>query len=179
MTTIVLIVGNLGGDPEVRFSPSGTKITTFTVASNSKRQGKDETIWYKAVAFGEHLDKMISFLKKGSSVMVSGSLHQNKWQDKEGREQTTLEVICDNIRFTPTARPAEPGQPQTQRAPNSYAQQSPQHAQVQQPAYSAPTYAAPAYTPPPQAQSQPFEMHDFSFGGTPDAQNGNYEDTPF
>ncbi len=117
---IALVVGNLGSDPSVGFTPSGMKITSFSVASNNKRQGKEETTWVKIIVFGDHLDKMISYLKKGSSVMVSGSMQHNKWTDKEGREQTTLEVIADSIRFTPTSRAAEPGQAQAQK-PNSYA----------------------------------------------------------
>lgn len=176
---IVLLAGNIGGDPEVRFSASGIKITTFSVASNSKRQGKDETTWYKVTVFGEHLDKMLSFLKKGSSVIVNGSLHQSKWTDKEGREQTTLEVTADSLRFSPFGRPAEPGQNpgQSQRAPapaNSFAQPSYAQPQAAQPTYGG----APAYTPPQQAQ--PFEMHDFSFGNaSSEPSNDGYEDTPF
>ncbi|MBA3602549.1 MAG: single-stranded DNA-binding protein [Parachlamydiaceae bacterium] len=179
---IVLLAGNLGGDPDVRFSASGIKITSFSVASNSKRQGKEETTWYKVIIFGDHLDKMISYLKKGSSVIVNGSLNLNKWTDKEGREQTTAEVTADSLRFSPFGRPAEPGQSQAapgQRAPaaaNSYAQPSYAQPQAAQPAYGG----APAYTTPQQPQAQPFEVHDFSFGSAPaDSSHGGYEDTPF
>ena len=179
---IVILAGNLGSDPEVRFSASGIKITTFNVASNNKRQGKDETTWYKVVIFGDHMDKMISYLKKGSAVIVNGSLNLNKWTDKEGREQTTPEITADSLKFSPFGRPAEPGQSQSapgQRAPaaNSYAQPSYAPQQAPQPSYGA----APAYNPTQQQpqQAQPFEMHDFSFANAPAESFHGDEETPF
>lgn len=174
---IVLVAGNLGSDPEVRYSSAGKKYTTFSVASNEKLQGKDETTWVRVTVFGEHLDKIISFLKKGSAVMVSGTLRFGKYKDKEGIERNSNDVIADNIRFSPFGRPAEPGQPQAQRAPNSFAQPAPSTFQPQ-PAHNA--YGAPpAYTPPHQAQ-QPLDIHDFNFGNThAEAPNGGYEETPF
>ena len=60
------IAGNLGADPEVRFTSSGKKVTTLRVATKTRKGGNDETIWYRVTVWGEQFDKMISFLKKGS-----------------------------------------------------------------------------------------------------------------
>ena len=58
----VFLIGNLGADPETRFAPSGQKITSLRVASNSKRQGKEETTWYRVTIFGDRFDKMTAYL---------------------------------------------------------------------------------------------------------------------
>lgn len=158
---IVILMGNLGGDPEVRFAASGQKITTFNVASNSKKQGKDETTWYRVTIFGDRFDKMISYLKKGSGVIVQGELSIDRYTDREGRQQISHSVIADSVKFPPFGRSdrqqdhASPG-----AAAPSYA--SPNYAQNQEPR----SYGSTNYSPSQQQQSQPFAapIHDFGFG---------------
>ncbi|MCH9612529.1 MAG: Single-stranded DNA-binding protein [Chlamydiia bacterium] len=97
-----LIAGNLGADPEVRYTSSGTKVTTIRVACNSRRSGKDETTWWKVTVWGEHLDKIISFLKKGSSVIITGELQKPEiYNDREGNPQVSLNLTANNISFSP------------------------------------------------------------------------------
>ncbi len=100
---IVELAGHLGADPEVRFSPSGQKITTLRIATNIRRKDKEETVWWKAVVFGEHLDKIISFLKKGSAVIVFGKMGNAPtiYNDKNGQPQISLEIIASMIEFSP------------------------------------------------------------------------------
>lgn len=155
---IAFLTGNLGKDPEARFSPSGQKITTFSVASNTKRQGEEETTWYRITVFGDRLDKMISYLKKGSYVIITGELTTRLWTDKEGRPQIQNEIIADTIKFAPSrpdrqdqahgqtqnyssnAAPASTGYP-SGYAPQSRPTPAPSFAQPQQFAAQAPEYS--------------------------------------
>lgn len=99
----IFIIGRLGKDPETRFTASGQKVTTFTVATNRRRGEKDETIWYRVTSWGR-FEKMITFLKKGSGVVVSGELSVNKWKDPSGKEMTSLEINADSLDFLPSSR---------------------------------------------------------------------------
>ncbi len=98
------IAGNLGADPEVRFTSSGKKVTTLKVATRSRRGkgGEETTIWWRVTIWGEQFDKMISFLKKGSAVMVYGDVHKPEiFMDREGKPQVSLEITAVHIEFSP------------------------------------------------------------------------------
>ena len=98
----IFIAGRLGSDPETRFTPSGKKVTNFRVASSSKKGGEEETTWYRITVWGEQFDKMISFLKKGSAVMIQGELHKPKiFNDRDNQPQVSLDVTVHNISFSP------------------------------------------------------------------------------
>jgi single-strand DNA-binding protein len=104
---IIEVIGNLGSDPETRYTPSGQKVTTFRIASNSKKGGKDITIWFRITVWGDRFDKMMSYMKKGSFVMVVGELHKPEiFNNREGQPQIGLEVTAEMIKFVPGARPA-------------------------------------------------------------------------
>lgn len=97
----VMIIGNLGGDPEVRMMPSsGDEVCNFSIATseswNDKASGerKERTQWHKIVIFNTNLVKVAkSYLKKGSKVFIEGQLETRKWQDKDGRDQYSTEVV--------------------------------------------------------------------------------------
>lgn len=98
------IAGNLGADPEVRFTSSGKKVTTLKVATRSRRGkgGEDITIWWRVTIWGEQFDKMVSFLKKGSAVMVYGDVHKPEiFTDREGKPQVSLEITAVHLEFSP------------------------------------------------------------------------------
>lgn len=98
----IQIMGHLGADPETRFTPSGQKVTNLRVATNVRKGGKEETVWYKITIWGDRFDKMISYLKKGSAIIVVGELGKPEiYQDREGRPQVSLEVTAEFIRFSP------------------------------------------------------------------------------
>lgn len=110
MNTIT-IIGHLGADPVTRFTPSGQKVTTFTVATNARKGGNDVTVWFRVTVWGDRFDKMISHLKKGSAIIVVGELQKPEiWTDKEGRPQITLEITAEMLRFSPLGRGERQGQ---------------------------------------------------------------------
>ncbi|MBX3457699.1 MAG: single-stranded DNA-binding protein [Candidatus Paracaedibacteraceae bacterium] len=101
----VILVGRLGKDPEVRNSPDGSKIVTFTMATGEtwkdKNTGerKEKTEWHRVVIFNDRLgDVAERFLKKGSSVYIEGSLQTRKWTDQQGQEKYTTEVVLQRYR---------------------------------------------------------------------------------
>lgn len=102
---IIHIAGHLGADPEVRFTASGQKVTGLRIAVNTRKSGKEETIWYRITIWGDRFDKMMPYLKKGSSIIVIGTLHKPEiYTDKEGRQHVSLEITAEMIQFSPFGR---------------------------------------------------------------------------
>ncbi|MFA6501733.1 MAG: single-stranded DNA-binding protein, partial [Parachlamydiales bacterium] len=99
---IITVAGRLGADPESRFTPNGQKVTTLRVATTSRKSSKEETIWWRVTVWGENFDKMISFLKKGSAVVIVGELHKPEiFNDREGKPQISMNITASNIMFSP------------------------------------------------------------------------------
>lgn len=99
---IIEIAGNIGNDPVTRFTPSGQKVTTFNVATNIRKGEGTITVWYRVTIWGDRFDKMLTYLKKGSSIIVLGELQKPEiWTDKEGRPQVSLEIYAEILRFSP------------------------------------------------------------------------------
>lgn len=101
----VILVGNLGKDPEVRMTQGGAKIVSFTLATsdtwNDRASGerRERTEWHRVVVFNERLaDVAERFLHKGRKVYLEGSLQTRKWTDQAGQERFTTEVIIDRFR---------------------------------------------------------------------------------
>jgi single-strand DNA-binding protein len=101
----VIIVGNLGKDPEIRNTQSGQKIANLTVATsdswNDKASGerKEKTEWHKIVIFDERLaDIAERYLRKGKKIYVEGALQTRKWTDQSGQEKYTTEIVLDRFR---------------------------------------------------------------------------------
>jgi single-strand DNA-binding protein len=101
----VILVGNLGRDPEVRYSPNGGAICNVTIATSRQRKNKDsgekseETEWHRVVFFDRLAEIAGEYLKKGRSVYVEGRLQTRKWQDKDGVEKYTTEVIASEMQM--------------------------------------------------------------------------------
>jgi len=100
----VILVGNLGKDPEVRRTQDGRPIVNFTVATseswrdNNTSEKREKTAWHRVVIFSEGLCRIAEqYLKKGSKVYLEGQLQTRKWQDKDGAEKYTTEVILQNF----------------------------------------------------------------------------------
>jgi single-strand DNA-binding protein len=99
----VILIGNLGKDPEVRYAPSGSAICNLTIATS--RQWKDktsgerqeETEWHRVAMFDRMAEVAAEYLKKGKSVYIEGRLKTRKWTDKEGVERYTTEVMADRM----------------------------------------------------------------------------------
>lgn len=101
----VIIVGNLGRDPETRYLPSGEAVTTISVATKdtwkdkSTGEKKESTEWRRNSFFGRLAEIAGEYLKKGAQVYVEGSLHTRKWQDKEGKDRHTTEIRADSMQM--------------------------------------------------------------------------------
>ena len=101
----VILVGNLGKDPEVRNAQNGTKIVNFTLATsetwNDKASGerKEKTEWHQVVIFNDNIARVAEqYLRKGSKVYVEGQLQTREWQDKEGNKRYSTEVVVQRFR---------------------------------------------------------------------------------
>lgn len=140
----VILIGHVGGDPEVRYMPSGGAVTSLTVATNEawkdKQSGEaqERTEWHRVVFFNRIAEIAGEYLKKGSKVYVEGSLKTRKWQDKNGVDRYTTEIIgaemqildnkphagnADSYDQRVTAKPEFSGQTQghaTQNKPTSF-----------------------------------------------------------
>ena len=92
---LVHIAGHLGKDPEVRYTSNGQKVTSFSMAVNQRKGGEETTVWARVTIWGDKFDKMVSFMKKGSGVIVSGRLNPSIYTDKEGRAQLSLDVTAE------------------------------------------------------------------------------------
>ena len=101
----VIIVGNLGGDPETRYMPSGSAVTNLTVATNEswkdKQTGeqKERTEWHKVAMFNRLAEIAAEYLRKGSQVYIEGKLRTRKWQDQSGQDRWTTEIIADEMQM--------------------------------------------------------------------------------
>ena len=97
----VILIGNLGQDPEVRYMPNGGAVTNITLATSEswrdKQTGemKEKTEWHRVVIFGKLAEIAGEYLKKGSQVYIEGSLQTRKWQDQSGQERYTTEVVVN------------------------------------------------------------------------------------
>lgn len=96
------IAGHLGADPEVRFTSSGKKVTTLRVATRSRKGQTEATIWWRVTVWGEEYDKMISYLKKGSAVLVFGEVQKPEiFNDREGKPQISMDITAHHLQFSP------------------------------------------------------------------------------
>ena len=101
----VILVGNLGKDPEVRYAPSGDAFANVTIATTrtwkDKNSGekKEETEWHRIVFNGRLAEIAGEYLKKGRSIYVEGRLRTRKWQDKDGTDKYTTEIIADQMQM--------------------------------------------------------------------------------
>ena len=101
----VILVGNLGADPETRYMPSGSAVTNLSVATSEtwkdKQSGeqKERTEWHKVAMFNRLAEIAAEYLRKGSQVYIEGKLRTRKWQDKEGKDRWTTEVIADEMQM--------------------------------------------------------------------------------
>ena len=105
----VILLGNLGKDPEVRYTPQNMAIAKMTLATGERKKDAsgnwvDHTEWHRVVAFGKQAELIQKYLKKGSSVYFEGRIRTQKWQDKEGKDRYTTEIIADTMEFVGSKR---------------------------------------------------------------------------
>ena len=101
----VILMGNLGRDPEVRYSPDGGAIANVSIATTSRYKDKssgdmkEDTEWHRVVFFGRLAEIAGEYLKKGRPVYVEGRLRTRKWQDQQGQERQTTEIVADQMQL--------------------------------------------------------------------------------
>ncbi len=99
----VILIGNLGSDPEVRYTPSGSAVANVNLATSESWRDKtsgelqDRTEWHRIVFFNRLAEIVGEYLRKGSKIYVEGSLRTRKWQDKNGVERHTTEIIANEM----------------------------------------------------------------------------------
>jgi single-strand DNA-binding protein len=101
----VILVGNLGADPEVKYMPNGNAVANVTIATSEswkdKQSGeqKDKTEWHRVVFFRRLAEIAGEYLKKGSQIYIEGKLQTRKWQDKNGNDRYTTEIIANEMQM--------------------------------------------------------------------------------
>ena len=104
----VILVGNLGADPETRAMPSGTTVANIRIATSESWKDKqtgeqqERTEWHRVALFGRLGEIAAEYLRKGSQVYIEGSIRTRKWQDKEGKDRYTTEIIASTVQFVGT-----------------------------------------------------------------------------
>lgn len=101
----VILVGNLGKDPETRYMPNGKAVTNFSIATSESWKDKqtgeqrEQTEWHNIVMYDRLAEIAAEYLKKGSQVYIEGKLRTRKWQDKEGQDRYSTEIVADRMQL--------------------------------------------------------------------------------
>jgi single-strand DNA-binding protein len=99
----VILIGRLGADPEIRYTPGGQAVATLRLATTEwvgqGEQREERTEWHRVVAWGKLAERCNEYLKKGRQVFIEGRLKTRSWEDKEGSKRYTTEVVAANIQF--------------------------------------------------------------------------------
>jgi single-strand DNA-binding protein len=100
----VILIGNLGRDPELRYTQSGQAVANFSLAttdrfSNREGERQERTEWHRVTVWGKTAENCAQYLNKGRSVYVEGRLQTREWEDKEGQKRRTTEVIAQTVQF--------------------------------------------------------------------------------
>lgn len=155
----VILVGNLGQDPETKYTPNGSAVTTISIATSDSWKDKntgemnEKTEWHRVVFFGKLAEVAGEYLRKGSQVYVEGKLKTRKWQDNSGQDKYTTEVVVDSFNGVMqmlggrnenrgTSAPGSGGQ-MNQSAATNNPTPDPQTSQSAAPAAQAPPAAPP------------------------------------
>lgn len=168
----VILVGNLGGDPEVRYMPNGNAVTNVTIATSESWKDKqtgqqqERTEWHRVVFFNRLAEIAGEYMRKGGKVYVEGALRTRKWQDQSGADRYTTEIVASEMQLLDSRggndggyqQPQQQGgyAPQQQAAPAPQQQAAPQQQYAQAPqqapqAQQRPAAPAPQQAPAPQA----------------------------
>lgn len=110
----VMIIGNLGRDTEMRYTPSGRPVTTFSIATTrswntSDGERRKETEWFNVVAWGSLAEICNQYLTKGQQVYIEGRLQTRRWEDSEGQKHSSTEIIANEMIMLGERRDGKPG----------------------------------------------------------------------
>jgi len=126
MVNKAILIGRLGRDPEVRYTPDGTMVTNFTMATDESYKDKNgekvqRTEWHRIVVFGKLAEICGNYLVKGKLIFLEGRIQTRAWEDKDGVKRNTTEIIASNMQMLDSKGQAKPGDamPDASSAPNS------------------------------------------------------------
>lgn len=119
----IILVGNLGRDPELRYTTQGNPVCSFSMATNERRKDRngemqDQTTWFRVTLWGRQAETASQYLQKGRPVYIEGRLRVEEWTDRDGKPRTTLEVSATDMQFIGGGRAEEPA---TERAASAAA----------------------------------------------------------
>ena len=124
----VILVGNLGKDPEVRYMPNGSAVANFSIATSENWKDKntgetqEKTEWHRVVAFRKLAEIIEQYVKKGSKVYIEGKLQTRKWQDNNGNDRYTTEIVADQMQMLDrrgSSNESQPSQPDNEYGGNA------------------------------------------------------------
>jgi single-strand DNA-binding protein len=138
-----ILVGNLGADPDVRATNSGTAVANLRLATSDRKKDRDgnwsdHTEWHNVVVFGRTAENVAKYCRKGKQLYIEGRIQTRKWQDRDGNDRWTTEIVGDNVRFLgggdgsqgqhaerrqPAQQQRQGGYPPPQNYPQNYPQQ--------------------------------------------------------
>ncbi|MFL2745983.1 MAG: single-stranded DNA-binding protein [Dehalococcoidia bacterium] len=100
----ILVIGNVGSDPEMRYTPNGSAVTSFSVATNRRYtnaagEQKEETEWFRVSAWNKLAETCNQYVVKGMKVYVEGRVSSSAWTDQEGQARSSLEINCSEVQF--------------------------------------------------------------------------------
>jgi single-strand DNA-binding protein len=106
----IMLIGNLGSDPEMRYTPNGKAVTSFRMATSrryttSAGESREETEWFRVSVWGKQAESCNQFLSKGKRVYIEGRLHSRNWEGQDGQMRTSLEVSANRVIFLDRAAP--------------------------------------------------------------------------
>jgi single-strand DNA-binding protein len=118
----IILVGNLGRDPELRYTPQGTPVCTFSMATNERRKDKsgemqDQTTWFRVTLWNRQAETAAQYLQKGRPVYIEGRLRVEEYTDRDGKPRHSLEVNATDMQFIGGARSEEPPTERAAAAP--------------------------------------------------------------
>lgn len=126
MVNKAILIGRLGRDPEVRYTPDGTMVTNFTMATDESYKDKNgekvqKTEWHRIVVFGKLAEICGNYLVKGKLIFLEGRIQTRAWEDKDGVKRNTTEIVASNMQMLDSKGQAKPGDamPDASSAPNS------------------------------------------------------------
>jgi single-strand DNA-binding protein len=111
----IMVIGNVGNDPEMRYTPNGNPVTTFSLATNrryttSGGEQREETEWFRVVAWNKLAEQCNQYVTKGMRVYAEGRLKSDKWTGNDGQDRFTNEINAFQVLFLDRATAAEPGE---------------------------------------------------------------------
>jgi single-strand DNA-binding protein len=117
----IILVGNLGRDPELRYTPQGTPVCSFTMATSERRKDRngefqEQTTWFKVTLWNRLAETASQYLQKGRQVYIEGRLRIEEYTDREGRPRTSLEVTATEMHFIGSRQDEQPAGERAERA---------------------------------------------------------------